>query len=189
MKSERLESASRLDIHNIESDIDACLRTLEKEQSAENWKLVQKYNMLLTNKSNSKAARRKELRLLLSLNRLNKNKSWESVTKDDVFNLVYEIMTKYSKDGQETWSSYNHKGELKLFLRWVKLGSRKFKEVQDPIETKSIEIKMPRETLAREDLIDDTDRTNMLAATTDLQSKALIDVADESACVLPSFLH
>ena len=182
MKNERLESASRLDVHNIDSDITACLTTLEKELSTENWNLVQKYNILLTNKANSKAARRKELRLLLSLNRFNQNKSWESITKDDVSNLVYEIMTKYSRDGQETWTSYNHKRELKMFLRWVKLGSRKFKEVQDPIETKSIEIKTPKETLAREDLISDTDRTNMLAATTDLQSKALIDISDESAC-------
>jgi len=182
LNTTKQKSSSRLDVHNIESDIVACLDTLQKELSSENWNLVKKYNILLTTISMSKAARRSTLRLLLSLNRFNENKSWEFLNKDDVELLVYNIMNHYSKDGQETWSTSSHKRDLKMFLRWVKLGSRDFREVGDPDETKRIKIKTPKDTLAREDLISDKDRINMIAACDDLQSRALIDIADESAC-------
>lgn len=180
MHTERLESAARLDIHNITSDIMACLATLQKESTKENWEIIKHYDMALTTTSLSKAARRKELRVILSLSRINNGKSWKKMGKKDVEMLVYDIMNRYSPDGQETWTTYNHKRELKIFLRWVKLGTRDFYDVGDPIESKWIRVKNPKETLAREDLISDIDRINMLAATSDLQSKALIDVTDEA---------
>ena len=132
-------TSSRLDIHNIEGDIQFCLKTLESELSPENWKLVSKYNVLLTASTMSNAARRGNLRLLLSLNRLYDNKPWESITKDDVQNLTAKIIQKYSNDGQESWSSRNHKSVMAQFIRWIKLGSRDKDDVGDPAEIKELE--------------------------------------------------
>ncbi|HEX9846421.1 MAG TPA: site-specific integrase [Candidatus Nitrosotenuis sp.] len=188
MKTERLESAERLDIHNIDGDLEACLKTLEKESSKENWDLIKKYNTLLTATAVSKATRRKELRTILSLNRLNNNKAWESMTQQDMITLVSDIMNKYSQDGQETWSTYNHKRVLKIFFRWIRLGDRDFREVDDPPETKKIKIKNVKETLTREQLVADKDRRNMIASCDDLQSKALIDTTDEGACRMAEML-
>lgn len=177
---QKLQS-SRLDIHNIDNDIESCLKTLESELSAENWKLVSKYNILLTASTISKAARRGNLRLLLSLSRLYENKPWESITKDDVDLLAAKIMQIYSPDGQESWSTRNHKSTLAQFIRWIKLGSRDKDDVGDPPELKNVKIRTPREKLKRDDLPDEKEQANWIAATPHLQIKALIDCTKEAS--------
>lgn len=42
---------------------------------------------------------------------------------------------------------------LKIFFRWVKLGSRSFVEVGDPEETKRVKIKKVKDKIIREDFI------------------------------------
>lgn len=177
---QKLQS-SRLDIHNIDSDIEFCLKTLESELSPENWKLISKYNILLTASTMSKAARRENLRKLLSLNRLNENRPWDLITKDDVDLLVAKIMQKYSPDGQESWSTRNHKSVLAQFIRWIKLGSRDKDDVGDPAETKGMKIRTPKENLKRDDLVDEKEHANLIAATPHLQIKALLDCTTEAA--------
>jgi len=54
-------------------------------------------------------------------------KDWEEVTKNDIDILVLEIIQKHSDEsGKETNYSYDHKKILKIFIRWMKLGSREF---------------------------------------------------------------
>ena len=52
-------------------------------------------------------------------------------------------------NGDETESSRDFKKILKLFFRWVKLGSRDFKEMGDPDETKKIRLRKPKDKITR----------------------------------------
>lgn len=47
-------------------------------------------------------------------------------------------MSVHSADGQETSYTQDFKKVLKIFVRWLKLGSRNFNDVEDPPEIKHI---------------------------------------------------
>jgi len=97
--------------------------------------------MAMTNSSLSKATRHKNLKIILSLSCL-LQKDWIDVTKDDIESLVWKIMNQYgNENGQETNTSWDHEKVLKLFFRWIKLGSREKNEVGDPPETKNAKIR------------------------------------------------
>ena len=108
------------------------------------------------------------------------NKDWNQVDADDIKELVYNIVTQYSNNGQETHTTYDHKKILKIFFRWVKLGSRSKSEVGDPDETKSVKMKSVKNKLAREQLLTDEDLTKMLNNTLNLRDKAMIAIHYES---------
>ena len=56
--------------------------------------------------------------------------NWSNVTKNDIEILIVRIMKKYgNKKGQETSVSSALKGQVKTFVRWIKLGSRSFRDV------------------------------------------------------------
>jgi integrase/recombinase XerD len=111
---------------------------------------------------------------LKALTVLNNNKNWHEITKNDVQEMTYQIMQRYSPDGQETWTTYDYKKVLKEFVRWLKLGSRSYKDVGDPVETKQVKIFKVRDTISREDLLTEKDLANILSACTNLQDKAFI---------------
>ena len=51
----------------------------------------------------------------------NDKKNWEKVTKEDIDELISEIMERFgSSNGQESNYSYDHKKILKIFFRWLK---------------------------------------------------------------------
>ena len=78
--------------------------------------------------SMAKATRHKHLQTILNLTRYLK-KDWDAATANDIGSLVVEIVRRYANDnGQETYTSYDHKKILKIFFRWIKLGSREFRE-------------------------------------------------------------
>src|SRR5260370_31729479 len=110
----------------------------------------------------AKVTRLKHLKGLLRLSRL-VNKEWKDVTKSDIDGLVYSVMKKYgTESGQESETSRDHKKILKIFFRWLKLGSREKEEVGDPEETKGIRLKKPKDKIVREDLLTEADRTRLL---------------------------
>lgn len=53
---------------------------------------------------------------------------------------------------------------MKIFVRWIKLGSRDYKEVGDPEETRQVKLRPVRDSLSREDLITESDLTKILYA-------------------------
>lgn len=135
---------------------------IQRELSPENVKLIRKYDQTMTNLSIAIATRQKHLRTLLNLTRF-LGKNWTDATKDDIDELVYKIMDRYSDEtGKETNYSYDHKKILKIFFRWVKLDSREFKEVGDPPETKHVKMRKVRDKIAREDLLVESDLTRLL---------------------------
>lgn len=91
-------------------------------------------------------------------------------------------MSKFAENnGQESNYSYDHKKVLKIFFRWLKLGSRELNEVGDPEETKKVNLGKIRDKIVREDLITDEDRKRLLVSCSgNLRDRALIDVQCEA---------
>lgn len=91
----------RFEIHDYDQRIEAMIRTIKTELSPKNSELVLKYDREMVKTSLAKATRRKHLEVILIQTRM-LNKDWDKATKNDIDNLVYEIMRKCSDDGKET---------------------------------------------------------------------------------------
>ncbi len=169
------------DIYQIAETIKRIENTIKNELSPDNAKLILEYDKEMTRQSISIAARRIHLRALLNLTRILK-KDWKDVIKKDIDDLVFQIMETYSDErGQETWSTFDLKKVLKIFFRWYKLGSRSFKDVGDPQETKQVKLKHVRDSLGREDLITEDDLKKILKACRENQrDRAFIDCHSEA---------
>lgn len=151
-------------------------RIIQIELSENNSQLINKYDMEMVCQSIAIPTRQKHLRTLLGLSRM-LQKDWESVTKQDMDNLVYEIMQRHSDEaGKETNYSYDHKKILKIFMRWLRLGSREFAEVGDPPETAQIRMRRVKDKIIREDLLTEDDISRLLhVCGENLRDRALID--------------
>jgi integrase/recombinase XerD len=104
----------------------------------------------MVNASLAKATRIKQLNMIISLSRILR-KNWVDVTKDDIDELVFKVMERYSdQNGKETNTTWDHKKVLKSFFRWVRLGSREKLEVGDPPETKDVKIRKVRSKIVRD---------------------------------------
>ena len=163
-------------IHDYESIMKGINRQLQIELSPANVELISQYDMEMVRQSIAIATRQKHLRTLLGLSRLYK-KDWKEISKNDIDKLVYEIMQRYSdKSGKESNYSYDHKKILKIFIRWMKLGSREFIEVGDPPETAQVRMKKVKDKIIREDLLTDNDLSRLLfACGENTRDRALID--------------
>jgi integrase len=165
-----------MDIYNYDKLFERVFKQLKNELSGNNFEVIQRYERIMVTESLAQATRLKHLKMLLSLTRLH-NKDWADLTKSDIDDLVYHIMKKYgSTSGQESETSRDHKKVLKIFFRWLKLGSRDKDSVGDPPETKSIKLKKPKDKIVREDLLTEADRTRLLYACRENQrDRAFID--------------
>lgn len=171
-----LKTLKRKGIHDYDSIMNGVKRKIQIELSAENVELISQYDMEMVRQSIAIATRQKHLKTLLSLSRLLK-KNWKDVEKNNIEQLVYEIMQRHGDEsGKETNYSYDHKKILKIFFRWLKLGSREFAEVGDPPETKHVKMRKVRDKIIREDLLTESDRTRLLHACGENQrDRAFID--------------
>lgn len=157
-----IENASRLKIYNLDGNLKGILRRLQAQTSKENWELIQKYDQDMTSESLAIPTRLKHLNTIYTLNKFYDNKDWKNLTKEDAKSLVAEVNRKYSPDGQETNTTWDHKKILKIFIRWVVYGSRSFSEVGDPEATKWIKLKKVKDRIAREDLLTQDDLNRLL---------------------------
>lgn len=154
----------REDIYNFESLIRKLISRIKEEISAENADLIIKYDAEMVKQGIAKATRSKNLRSLLTVSKM-LAKGWSQVTKGDIDELVYKIMSKFSDgSGKETNYTYDLKKVVKLFFRWYKLGSREFKEVGDPQETAGVRMRRVKDSISREDLLTEADLTRLLYA-------------------------
>lgn len=119
------------------------------------------------------------MRIIYNLNEFD-NGSWKELAKQDVLSIVSRFMSKYSPDGQETNTTWYHRKILKIFVRWVILGSRDFNEVGDPEQTKGVKLKKITDRIAREDLPDENDRIKILHQCHHPRDKVLFDVQFEA---------
>ena len=151
------------DIYSYDKQLNAIFLRIQRDLPFSTVQLIQKYDVEMINTSKAKGTRRKHLQTLYVLSKL-VNKEWDLVTKNDIDVLVSKIMVKFAEEnGQESHYSYDHKKILKLFFRWLKLGSREFQEVGDPEETRKVKLGKVRDKIVREDLITDDDRRKLLA--------------------------
>lgn len=174
--------ASEIDIYEYDKQLGWIYNLLKKEISAENFNLVQKYDTYMVKDGLAKGTRLKHLKMLLSLDRLLK-KDWSDVSDDDIDILIRRIMDNYGNTkGKETETSRDHKKVLKIFFRWHKLGSRSFREVGDPVQTKGIRINRPEEKITREDLVTPDEESRLLhACGENARDRAFIHMALDAA--------
>jgi integrase/recombinase XerD len=163
MYSKQIQKSNDIIVHDFDRRIENEFMTIQSELSPKNVEIIKKYDMEMVRGSLSKATRLKHIATLLSLTRILK-KDWDTVTKQDIDQIIYEVITKYSPNGQETHTTWDHKKILKIFFRWFKLGSRDSKAVGDPEETKHIRLKPVKNRIVREQLITENDLSALLKA-------------------------
>lgn len=163
-------------IHDYETRTKLVKKQIQNELSENNVELISQYEMEMVCQSIAIATRQKHLRTLLGLSRI-LQKDWKEITKDDVEKIVYEIMLKHADEsGKETHYSYDHKKILKIFVRWMKLGSREFSQVGDPPETIKVRMKRVKDKIIREDLLTEDDISRLLhVCGENSRDRALID--------------
>ncbi len=140
------------------------------------YKVLEKYEIALVKLSLADASKAKNFDMILSLTRMLDGKTWLDLNQDDMDSLVVTIMNKHSENGKETNTSSDNKRFLKIWYRFVKLGSRSFKKVGDPIETRDIESKIVDSKVTRMQLITPQEKKRLLDACSTMRDKALIDV-------------
>ena len=79
-----------------------------------------------------KAGRKcKILDSILAMSKLLEGRQWSELNSDEVKLLVAKVMSKYSKDGQETNTTSDHKKILQQWFRFLKTGNRRFGKYRD----------------------------------------------------------
>jgi len=152
------------DIYKLDKQLVRVWKQIHSELSKKDCITIDNYDTEMVNTGLGKSTRIKHLKLLLSITR-KINKEWSQVTKVDISNLVRNIMNEYGDfNGDETETSRDFKKILKLFYRWFKFGSRDYKEVGDPEETRGIKLRKPKDKLTRESLLDEDDLSKLLHA-------------------------
>ena len=99
-------------LYDYDRIITRTLALFQKDVSEKNFLLMKKFDRVLVNESLSDARRSKILGKLLSLTRM-LNKNWSDTNKEDIEELVYNFNKKFSKNGQETNTTSDHKKILK----------------------------------------------------------------------------
>jgi len=162
------------------SRINSQKKELKKLVTITDYKLLEKYEIVMINESLAEATRCKHFEILLSLTRMLSKKSWNTLNQDDIDLLVSTVMQTYSSDGKETNTTYDHKKILKIFFRWVKLGSRSYRDVGNPPELKNVKTKTVPDKIVREELVTPEDIANLLSVCSNLRDKALLHVHYEA---------
>ncbi len=172
---QKLAKKNKIEIYDYDNRIKSTVNLIKKNLSKKTAVLIQEYDNVMISQSIAKATRHKHLQTVLNLSRFLK-KEWKDVTKKDIDSLVAKIVQTYSDNGQETHTTHDHKKILKIFFRWLKLGSRDKNEVGDPSETKYIKLKRVKDKIVREDLLTESDRTRLLyACGENVRDRAFID--------------
>ncbi len=172
----------KIRLYDYDRIISRTFALMEKDLSENNVRIMKKFDRVLVNESLSDARRSKILGTLLSLSRM-LNKNWDEANKEDIEELVYNFNKKFSKDGQETNTTSDHKKILKNFYRWLKFDSRDQKSVGDPTETSWIRTKKPREHLTAAMLITDVEKNTLLKACGEnLRDRAFVHTFSDLAC-------
>ena len=169
------------DIYKLDKQLSRVWKQITSTLSDDSIQLIEKYDTELVNLGIAKATRIKQLKIIHSISR-KINKNWSDVTKNDLDKLVKDIMNEHGDvNGDETESSRDFKKILKLFFRWFKLGSRDYKEVGDPEETRKIRLRKPKDKITRENLLEDQDLEKLLMACGEnLRDRAFISVHFEA---------
>ncbi|MCA9827088.1 MAG: tyrosine-type recombinase/integrase, partial [Nitrosopumilus sp.] len=128
-----------------------------------------------------KSTRAKQIAILVDITiRIGKN--WTDVIKTDIDKLIRNVLDEFGDSlGGESETTRDYKKSLKPFFRWIKLGSRDYREVGDPPELKSIRLKQVKDKIIREQLLTEDDHRKLLQACADnARDQAFLDTHYEA---------
>ncbi len=162
--------------YRFKNKIAGSKKRIQKLFTSEENRLLEKYEIAMVKSSLVDATKAKNYDMILALTRLLDGKNWTQLNQDDIDSLVVAIMDKHSDNGKETTTTSDHKRFLKIWFRFVKTGSRSFKKVGDPIETRDIESKTVESKVTREQLISPEECKKLIDVCTNFRDKALIHV-------------
>ena len=178
--SQKTRNKAQSDDYYYKGRISSQKKKLKALVTSAEYRLFEKYDIVMINESLSDATRCKHFEIILSLTRILSKKSWITLDQDEIDILVSNVMRTYSHDGKETNTTYDHKKILKIFFRWVKLGSRSFRDVGNPPELKNVKTKTVPDKIVREELVTETDLKNLVSVCNNLRDKALLHVQYEA---------
>ncbi len=122
--AQELNKFKSFSIYDYDDRIRRTYKLIKRDLSKQNQELIRNYDTAMISQGLGKAARLKNLQIVLNLSRFLR-KDWKDATRNDIEKVVIEIANRYSDPtGQETYTTYDHKKILKMFFRWLKLGSR-----------------------------------------------------------------
>jgi integrase/recombinase XerD len=151
-------------------------KLLKKILIPSDYRLVEKFDNVMTLQCLADATKSKSFETILSLSRLLSKKNWIDLTIDDIDSLVTTVMRIYSKNGQETNTTYDHKKHLKIWFRWLRLGDRSFKNVGDPPELKNVKTKTVPDKIVRESLVTEDEIKQILNRCLNPRDRAMLHV-------------
>ena len=148
--------------------------------------ILTKYDQTMTIDALKSGRKVKLLDSILAMTKLLEGQEWISLDSDGIKLLVVKIMSKYSKDGQETNTTSDHKKILQQWFRFLKTGYRTAKDCQlelgyvNPDETRRIRIGKISNTVTAEDLVTPDEKKKLIKNCNNLRDLAIIDVLYDS---------
>ena len=165
--------------YRILQDIESTKQRLKDNMTEPEYKVLEKYEVEMVTEALADTTRRKNFAMIWSLTKLLQG-NWLKLNQDDIDSLVVTIMKKYGNNGKESPTSYDNKRFLKVWYRFVKLGSRHQELVGDPEETKRIRGKNVIPKMTDMDMIPREEIKLVIDSCTTIRDKALIDFAWDS---------
>jgi len=113
----------------------------------------------------------------------------EKITREQVKEIVVDIMRKHGNGGQESWYTQDTKQKIKHIVRFAKTGSRFEPDTGELPELNFIKVRTPKDKLAREDLPTEDDCKQLLRACGDSpMDKAMLAVHMEAGTRIKELL-
>ena len=165
--------------YRILQDIESTKRRLKENMTNAEYKVLLKYEVEMVTEALADTTRRKNFAMIWSLTKMLKG-NWLKLNQDKIDSLVVDIMQKYGRNGKESPTSYDNKRFLKVWYRFVKLGSRHQEMVGDPEETKRIRGKNVIPKMTDMDMIPREEIKKVIDCCTTLRDKSLIDFTWDS---------
>jgi len=176
-----LQSLQDVQFRNYDRRLELTYQKARDNLSKENFDLLEKYDNEMATLGLKKSTRAKQLSIIVDIS-IRLGKDWTLVSKEDIDKLIRNVIDEFGdKLGGETETTRDYKKSLKPFFRWMKLGSRDFQEVGDPVELRSIRMKQVKDKIAREQLLTDEDHKKLLTACSDnARDRAFLDIHSEA---------
>lgn len=175
------KKSDEIKIYDYDLRISRKYEQIRSDLSPRTFELITEYDKTMISGSASKTTRSKHLDCLYILSKF-LSLEWENATKKDIDNIVVKIMHRYADDtGQESHTTRDLKKVLKIFFRWLKLGSRNFNEVGNPAEIRDVRLRNVKDRISREDLLTESDISQLLKSCRENQrDRAFIHVHAEA---------
>jgi hypothetical protein len=115
MKTKQIHHNKEIVIHDFDKGLDHTFMAINRDLSEKNAELIKKYDKEMIRNSLAKGTHLKHLLIILNLSRMLK-KDWENFTRENIEELVYQFIQRYSPNGKETHHTWDHKKNSKNII-------------------------------------------------------------------------